>query len=69
MKPIVPYPRKRVEFQEYDARAPEIARLVSEMIQVAIPEVIVEHVGSTAIPGCSGRGVIDLWLSQSRLTE
>jgi len=62
MRPIALYPKKRVEFQKYDARAPEVARLVSEIIQAAIPEVVVEHVGSTAIPGCSGRGVIDLMI-------
>jgi GrpB-like predicted nucleotidyltransferase (UPF0157 family) len=60
MKPIVPYSRKRVQFQEYDNRAPEVARIVSDIIRSAIPDVIVEHVGSTAIPGCAGRGVIDL---------
>ena len=62
MKPIIAYPRKRVEFQKYDTRAPEVARLVSDIIRTAIPEVIVEHVGSTAIPGCAGRGVIDLMI-------
>ena len=51
-----------MEFQEYDARPSEVARLVSDIIQVAIPKVVVEYVGSTAIPGCSGRGVIDLMI-------
>ncbi len=51
-----------MEFQEYDARASEVARLVSDIIQAAIPKVVVEYVGSTAIPGCSGRGVIDLMI-------
>lgn len=62
MKPIVSYPTKPVEFQPYDARAPEVARLVSDIIQTAIPEVAVEHIGSTAVPGCAGRGVVDLMI-------
>ena len=30
------------------------------MIHGRLPHVIVEHVGSTAVPGCAGKGVIDL---------
>jgi GrpB-like predicted nucleotidyltransferase (UPF0157 family) len=30
------------------------------MIHGQLPEVIVEHVGSTAVPGCAGKGAIDL---------
>ncbi len=62
MKPIAPYPRKPVEFQHYDARAPEVARYVTGLIQAAIPEVTVEHIGSTAVPDCAGRGVVDLMI-------
>jgi GrpB-like predicted nucleotidyltransferase (UPF0157 family) len=60
--PILPYTRQPVEFQEYDPRAPEVARTVSELIQLQIPSVRVEHIGSTAVPGCGGRGVIDLMI-------
>jgi GrpB-like predicted nucleotidyltransferase (UPF0157 family) len=62
MKPIVPYPKKHVEFLAYDERASEVARFAANIIQDTIPEVIVEHVGSTAIAGCAGRGVIDLMI-------
>ncbi|HEX6709134.1 MAG TPA: GrpB family protein [Rubrobacter sp.] len=44
----------------YDPRAPEVARMVTGMIHGRLPHVIVEHVGSTAVPGCAGKGVIDL---------
>lgn len=60
--PILPYPRQPVEFQEYDPRAPEVAQIVIDLIQAHIPSVIVEHIGSTAVPGCGGRGVIDLMI-------
>jgi GrpB-like predicted nucleotidyltransferase (UPF0157 family) len=60
--PILPYNRQPVEFQEYDPRAPEVAQYVINLIQVQIPSVRVEHIGSTAVPGCGGRGVIDLMI-------
>ena len=44
----------------YDTRAPEVARMVARMIHHHLPHVIVEHVGSTAVPGCAGKGVINL---------
>jgi GrpB-like predicted nucleotidyltransferase (UPF0157 family) len=34
--------------------------MVARMIHHHLPHVIVEHVGSTAVPGCAGKGVIDL---------
>lgn len=62
MKPIQPYPRQQVEFLPYDPRAPKAAQHVVNLIQNAIPEVAVEHIGSTAVPRCGGRGVIDLMI-------
>jgi GrpB-like predicted nucleotidyltransferase (UPF0157 family) len=44
----------------YDPRAPEVARMVTGMIHQQLPHVLVEHVGSTAVPRCAGKGVIDL---------
>jgi len=60
--PILPYVRQPVEFQEYDPRSAEAAQYVIDLIQAQIPSVTVEHVGSTAVPGCAGRGVIDLMI-------
>jgi GrpB-like predicted nucleotidyltransferase (UPF0157 family) len=44
----------------YDPRAQEVARRIAGMIHQNLPHAIVEHVGSTAVPGCAGKGVIDL---------
>ena len=44
----------------YDPRAPDVARTVTGIIHQHLPHVLVEHVGSTAVPGCAGKGVIDL---------
>lgn len=47
---------------EYDPRAVEAARRVSRQITSALPSVVVEHIGSTAVPGCAGKGIVDLML-------
>src|SRR5260221_13707659 len=60
--PILPYTKQPVEFQEYDPRAPEAAQYVIDLIQTHLPSMTVEHIGSTAVPGCAGRGVIDLMI-------
>ena len=32
------------------------------MIEERVPGIVVEHVGSTAVPGCAGKGVVDLMI-------
>lgn len=56
----IKYDRPEEVFQLHDPRAPEVAARVAAMIRQGMSEVTVEHVGSTAIPGCAGKGVIDL---------
>ena len=53
----------------YDARAPAVARRVGELIRRRVPGVSVEHVGSTAVPGCAGKGVIDLLVAYGGAEE
>jgi GrpB-like predicted nucleotidyltransferase (UPF0157 family) len=47
---------------EYDPRAAEVAQRVEQAITRLMPTVTVEHIGSTAVPGCAGKGVVDLML-------
>ena len=47
-------------FADYDPRAPQIAQLLKQALEQREPRVVVEHIGSTAVPGCRGKGVIDL---------
>lgn len=47
-------------FRPYDPRFPEVAERLATLIQAKMPDARVEHVGSTAIPGCAGKGIIDL---------
>lgn len=47
-------------FRPYDDRSPAVAARVASLIEAAAPWATVEHIGSTAIRGCDGKGVIDL---------
>jgi len=54
------YVRQPVEFRPYDPLFPRAAAALVELVRSAAPELRVEHVGSTSIPGCAGKGVVDL---------
>ncbi len=45
---------------EYDPATPDVASRVGALVEAAAPWTRVEHIGSTAIPGCAGKGVVDL---------
>jgi GrpB-like predicted nucleotidyltransferase (UPF0157 family) len=47
-------------FADYDPRAPQIAQLLKDAIEAREPRIIADHIGSTAVPDCRGKGVIDL---------
>ncbi len=57
---ILPYFSTPAEFRAHDAEGAEIARQLRGAIQSAEAELQVEHVGSTSVPGCGGKGIIDL---------
>ena len=61
-QPILPYPKQPVTCASYDPRAPDVAAAVADIITARLPTVAVEHFGSTAVPGCAGKGVIDLMI-------
>jgi GrpB-like predicted nucleotidyltransferase (UPF0157 family) len=60
--PILPYPKQPVTCAPYDPRAPEVAATLADLITALLPTATVEHFGSTAVPGCAGKGVIDLMI-------
>lgn len=61
-QPIGAYEHLPATCRPYDPRAPEVARRVSGMVLELVPGVGLEHVGSTAVPGCAGKGVVDLMI-------
>jgi GrpB-like predicted nucleotidyltransferase (UPF0157 family) len=60
--PIGPYRRAPVEVHQPDPAAPEVARRLIELIATRWPQTPAEHVGSSAVPGLAGKGIIDLLL-------
>jgi GrpB-like predicted nucleotidyltransferase (UPF0157 family) len=44
----------------YDPRAPRAAQRLIRWIADSAPDLTVEHVGSTAVPHCDGKGTLDL---------
>lgn len=57
---IVAKPDEPVQVRPWDPRAPEVAARVAALIAGARPGTVAEHVGSTAVPGLAGKGVVDL---------
>lgn len=59
---VGPYDHRPAGYFESDPRAAEVARLVGEAITSRLPGCVVEHIGSTSVPGLAGKGVVDLML-------
>ena len=57
---IGPYIHRAAQLQPYDSLYPEVAGYVAGLIKAKLNGVTVEHIGSTAIEGCDGKGNIDL---------
>jgi GrpB-like predicted nucleotidyltransferase (UPF0157 family) len=63
IKPVIgPYEPRPAVCREYDPRAAVVAGQIAALVASRLPEVQVEHVGSTAVPECAGKGIIDLMI-------
>ena len=66
VQPVIePYRESPVACRDFDPRAADIARQLCGLISRHLPSIRAEHVGSTSVPGCGGRGIIDLLVSGS----
>jgi GrpB-like predicted nucleotidyltransferase (UPF0157 family) len=59
-RPVTEYRNPGAVCNAYDPRAPEAARLLIRAIVEREPSLTVEHVGSSAVPACDGKGTLDL---------
>jgi 5-(carboxyamino)imidazole ribonucleotide synthase len=59
-KPIGPYERLQAEVHEWDPKTVEVAARVNDIVRERRPDLTVEHIGSTAVPGLPGKGIVDL---------
>lgn len=57
---ILPYADSSTGYVEFDPGAAAAADRVATLIESAAPWTQVEHIGSTAVPGCAGKGIVDL---------
>jgi GrpB-like predicted nucleotidyltransferase (UPF0157 family) len=60
IRQIQPYERRPVVIRPWDPRVVEVAALVSILVEARRPDLQVEHIGSTAVPGLPGKGIVDL---------
>jgi GrpB-like predicted nucleotidyltransferase (UPF0157 family) len=61
--PIGRYRRVPVQVHQADPEAPEVARRLIALLASRWPATPAEHIGSTAVPGLAGKGIIDLLLA------
>jgi GrpB-like predicted nucleotidyltransferase (UPF0157 family) len=63
-QPVIgPYFSRSAACRDYDPRATDVARLVAALVYEHLPQARVEHVGSTSVPGCDGKGNVDLMIA------
>ena len=59
-RPILPYERTPLAVHEWDPGTVEVARNIATMVNATRPDLVVEHIGSSAVPGLPGKNVVDL---------
>ena len=69
--PILTYEVLPPAYIEYDYKVVDVANRVIALIDAAAPWVNAEHIGSTAVPNCSGKGIVDLaaFYADSKLAQ
>ncbi|MGH2617221.1 MAG: GrpB family protein [Thermomicrobiales bacterium] len=55
-----PFPGPPAALRPWDPHAPAAAAAVIALIADRLSETAIEHVGSSAVPGCAGKGYLDL---------
>jgi GrpB-like predicted nucleotidyltransferase (UPF0157 family) len=57
---ILPYSISHTAYVEYEPGVVGAANEVIQFVRQAAPWMHAEHIGSTAVPGCAGKGIVDL---------
>jgi GrpB-like predicted nucleotidyltransferase (UPF0157 family) len=55
-----PATKPSAHYVDYDPLYPVIAQAIERKVRSQRPQLCVEHIGSTAVVGCGGKGIIDL---------
>ena len=67
--PIGPYPRFSLAVRSPDPGAVGVARRVATLVARRRPDLTVEHLGSSAVAGLPGKGVVDLGIHPARAAD
>jgi 5-(carboxyamino)imidazole ribonucleotide synthase len=59
-KAIAPYGTATLAIEAWDPGTVEVARRVADLVHERRPDVTVDHIGSSAVPGLPGKNVVDL---------
>ena len=62
-RPVGPYRSLPAVVAPWDERATWVAAEIARLVAARRPDLVVEHVGSTAVPGMSGKGIVDLGIA------
>lgn len=57
---ILTYENQPALCRPWDPRTVEVASIIADALVARMPSLHVEHVGSTAVPNCDGKGIVDL---------
>ena len=62
-EPVIgPYESRTAVCRDYDPLAAAVARQIVALVSIHLPQIHAEHVGSTSVPGCAGKGIVDLMI-------
>ncbi len=63
-QPIIgPYDSQPAACRDHDPRAAVVAGQIAVLISERLPQIRVEHIGSTSVAGCAGNGIVDLMIA------
>ncbi|MBU3940758.1 MAG: GrpB family protein [Nanoarchaeota archaeon] len=55
---------KKYVFKKYSSKFPELFRREKSKLKKILPkDAVIKHIGSTAVPGLGGKGIIDIFVS------
>jgi GrpB-like predicted nucleotidyltransferase (UPF0157 family) len=64
VQPVIgSYVSRPAACRDHDPRAADVARSIAALVHEHLPRICMEHVGSTAVPGCAGKGIVDLMIA------
>jgi GrpB-like predicted nucleotidyltransferase (UPF0157 family) len=60
---------KKYVFREYDEKYPEYFKQEKEKLKKILGNVLIEHFGSTSVPGLGGKGIVDILVAVEKDNE